>query len=377
MHELTHYLRDRFNYPHIGVFLLALLAADLLTPLVIRLAFRIRAVDRPHSYKIHRSPVPFLGGVAIYAAFATGLFTLFRFPDLRSKIEVFGILGGGLFVLVLGLIDGYRPISAVYKLLLIIGVTALLSNEPFNIHLTLFGGEANAANFVLTVLWIAGVTSAANSLDNMDGACSGTAMIAALSIFAIAWTSVQEQLSYMAAGLFGATLGFLRYNFLQRPARIFLGDNGSFLLGFLLAAMTVQGTWAQEDPLKGILVPCSILCVPLYDITLSTWLRWRNGVVKGIREAILYCGRDHLAHRLTAIGFGPRQAVCVLYAMGFGGGAVAFVIAQPGVGPGIYLPIVGLSVLLLVILGAILNRAPVYRDREKWEPKGKPEDGRP
>lgn len=357
----------KFNYPQIWILILAWFIADLITPLVIRLSRRLGALDRPHTYKIHTEPVPLLGGVAVFLAFAGALFSILRFTSFRENLDIFAILGGGLIVLILGVIDGFRPLWAVAKLAVLLGVTLLLSR--FGVHLSLFG--IWGLDVVLTLLWIAGVTSAMNSLDHMDGAATGVAAVSAFWTFYVAWYfegGGQPRVSYVAIALLGACLGFLRYNF--KPARIFLGDGGSLLLGFLLAALMVQTGWSRGDVLKAMIVPCSILCVPLYDITLSTILRFRHGVVRTPLEAIVYCGRDHLSHRLVALGLSQREAVMILYLFAMIGGTVGVIIAREGVTRRTYLPLVLVSLLVLGVLGGILDRARVYPHQQALPAEG-------
>jgi UDP-GlcNAc:undecaprenyl-phosphate GlcNAc-1-phosphate transferase len=339
------------------MFILAWFLADLAVPLFIRLSHRIGAVDRPHTYKTHREPVALLGGVGIYLAFTFTLFSVLRFPQPSQYMDIFAIAAGGLLVLVLGIVDGFRPLWAVGKLGVLLAVTFLLSH--FGVRISLTG--IWVADVGLTLLWIAGVSSAMNSLDNMDGAAGGTAAIAAFWTFYVAWYTGpwgQPHVSYVAIALMGACLGFLRYNW--TPAKVFLGDNGSLLLGFLLAALTVQCGWSRGDRFKAVMVPCAILCVPLYDITLSTILRIRRGVVKNPIEAIVYCGRDHLSHRLVALGLTKREAVLVLYLFGMISGTVAVIVVRPEVDASVYVPILIGSLIALTVFGVILDRAKVY-----------------
>jgi UDP-GlcNAc:undecaprenyl-phosphate GlcNAc-1-phosphate transferase len=347
------------------MFILAWFLADLVIPLVIRLSHRIGALDRPHTYKTHREPVALLGGVGVYVAFMITLISVLRFPNPGQFMDIFAIVAGGFLVLLLGIVDGFRPIWAVAKLGVLLLVTLLLSH--FGVRITLTG--VWAVDLGLTLAWIAGVSSAMNSMDNMDGAAGGTAAIASFWTFYVAWYTApwgQPHVSFVAIALMGACLGFLRYNW--KPATIFLGDNGSLVLGFLLAALTVQCGWSRGDRLKAIIVPCAILCVPLYDITLSTILRIVRGVVKNPVEAIVYCGRDHLSHRLVALGLSQREAVLVLYLFGMISGTIAVIIVRPEVKPSVYVPITLASVLLLVALGAILDRARVYPHQLPPEP---------
>jgi len=198
-------------------------------------------------------------------------------------------------------------------------------------------------------------------MDNMDGAAGGTAAIASFWTFYVAWYTGawgQPHVSFVAIALMGACLGFLRYNW--TPAKIFLGDNGSLLLGFLLASLTVQCGWSRGDRIKAIIVPCAILCVPLYDITLSTILRIVRGVVKNPVEAIVYCGRDHLTHRLVALGLSKREAVLALYLFGMISGTIAVIVVRPEVKASVYLPITAVGLLGLIAFGVLLDRAKVY-----------------
>ena len=351
---------SKLNYPQIGLLILAWFIADLLTPLIIRLCHRIGAVDRPHSYKIHKDAVPFLGGVAIYVSFSIALFSILRFSGYEENKALFSIIFGGSLVVLVGAIDDFRPLSAVIKLLILFVVTWFLARFGVRIEMSgLFW-----VDLLLTLIWIAGVTSSVNSMDNMDGAAAGIGAIAALATALVAFYSYpfgQPGVSYVAITLFGACLGFLRYNF--RPARIFLGDNGSLLLGFLLASLMVLTGWAQDDKFKAIIIPCSILVVPLYDITLSTILRIRSGAVSGIVEAIVYCGQDHLSHRLVAMGLSQQMAVITMYAFGVIGGCLGFVISRPEVTPDIYIPITGVSFLILILFGVYLNKANVHSEK--------------
>ncbi|TET36355.1 MAG: undecaprenyl/decaprenyl-phosphate alpha-N-acetylglucosaminyl 1-phosphate transferase [Planctomycetota bacterium] len=371
-------LTTKLSYPHVGMLIFAWFLAFLVVPYLIVIAKRIGALDRPKEYKTHKEATPFLGGIAIYIAFSITVFSTLRIDPGTAHSFIglitfewyrpfFGLVTGGLIVLILGLIDDFHPINAIWKLIILFGVTYFLYS--FGIRLTLFpaqlGFAAMPLNLALTLLWIVGVTSAMNSLDNMDGAAVGVTAIASAFIFYFAWGSdirgAQPWLAFLAISLTGACLGFLRYNW--NPAKIFLGDNGSFLLGFLLAAMLVIGKWSF-DPLKSMIVPCVVLTVPLYDITLSTILRFKNKTVKtgnlfgNIKGAILYCGRDHLSHRLKAFGLSTRQAAMSLYLLGIAGGLIALIIWKLE-SPAAYLSVLGVYIIALILGGWALDRAKV------------------
>ncbi|MDQ7778647.1 MAG: MraY family glycosyltransferase [Planctomycetota bacterium] len=373
----------KFNYPQIIIFVFAWFLADILTPVLIAVSPALGAVDKPHSYKIHKEPVSFLGGVGIYMAFAISLFSILRFTSIQSNMPLFGIIAGGLFVTILGILDDFRPISAIVKLIVLLSATYVLSR--FGVIVDIFPQDLFVLNIILTLLWLVGVTSAMNSLDNMDGMAAGVAAIAAFFTFLIAWNNFrlsdtpnwrayQRWVSYASIAVLGGCLGFLRYNISR--ARIFLGDSGSFLLGFLLASMAAMGGWSKNDPVRSFLVPCCILTVPLYDIVLSTVLRYKNGVVKSVGAAITYCGRDHLVHRLMALGFTQWEARLTVYFMAAVSGGVACYVSSLGTTRTQYLTVVAGSILLLVLLGVLLDKAPVYGDKRPAAGCDKP-DGRP
>lgn len=355
---------EKLNYPHVGILIVAWFAADLAIPLLMMAARRLGALDRPHDYKTHAEPVPFLGGFGIFLAVTVAILSVLRFTSFTEIRPLFGIILGASSFLALGAIDDYRSISAVVKLAALLAATGVLYG--YGIQLSVFPPGLWILNLALTLLWIAGITSAMNSLDNTDGVAGGTAALAAAAIFAIAWRNyalvddpewreTQKLVSYFSAAILGGCLGFLRYNF--APARVYLGNNGSFLLGFVLAALTVVGGWSVADPLRSMLVPCAILAVPLFDITLATLLRWREGTVKTLVDAIVHCGRDHMAHRLMALGLSVRGAALVIYLFGAISAGVGIYISDPRVPRTSYLGVTAVSLTGVAAVGVVLSRA--------------------
>jgi len=358
--SLPHYL----NYPHIPILILTWLITILLLPLIIRFSGKMGALDQPGGHKAHANAVSFLGGVAIFISFVTGIVVLPKIFDEYDKYnnvldfithsgnkQLFGIAISGAIVFILGLVDDYKHLNAILKLFAILATTLLLNY--FGIAITLF--SEIWMNVLVTVLWIAGVTSACNSLDHVDGATAGTSAISAFFIFLIAWYAPEPQrwLSFVAAAVLGSSLGFLLYNF--NPAKIYLGDNGAFFLGYTLSAMAILGGWS-ESPVKSLLIPGLLMAAPIYDIVLSTILRYKNNVVRSFPEAILYCGQDHSTHRMMAHGLSKNVSVYVLYAINIMGGLIALsglVLKTPG-----FICLVGLFVLGLCALGKWLDECP-------------------
>ncbi|MFN0058905.1 MAG: glycosyltransferase family 4 protein [Planctomycetota bacterium] len=344
------------NYPHVGIFILAWFVADLVVPALIAIAHRLQVLDRPGGHKGQARPVPFFGGIGVLIAFAVAVSSTLRFESLANFLPLASMLGGAWVVLTLGLIDDYRPINALFKLGVLFATTVVLS--LFGVHLQLFPHVwQNLPNVLITLFWIVGVTSALNSIDNTDGVAAGLTAIAGVFIFLIAWGSsaadAQPWLSYLAVGLVGSCLGFLRYNF--NPARIYLGDNGSFLLGYLLAVMLVFARYS-ENMLQVVLIPGLIMAVPIFDIVLTTYLRIRSGDVSTIKGAILHCARDHVAHLLMGLGLTKTQTTLTIYGLGILGGSAALLVrASPN--PVLNLVVAGTYFGFLAALGGVLARA--------------------
>ena len=354
-------MHPKINLTHdqIEIFVFSWFFCDLITAIIIKISHKIGALDKPHDYKAHAAPTPFFGGVAVYLGFMLALFTLLRVFDFQHLEKAYIMASGGFIVLLIGCFDDFISINAVLKLIFLFVVVFMLSK--FNIEISLTNWDF--INILLTLFWIVGVISAFNSLDNTDGVAAGVGAIAAFWTYLIAWYSPkfgQPAVTYLSAAILGSLLGFLRYNFM--PAKIFLGNNGAFVVGFILATLMVLTGWSQKDPIKSIVVPCAILAVPLYDITLSTILRIRRKVVKSVVEAIVYCGKDHITHRLIALGFSKFQTVIAIYLCSGLCGAIGAFIQLEDITKEIYLPIVFVSFILMVVVGRILDKADVYKN---------------
>jgi UDP-GlcNAc:undecaprenyl-phosphate GlcNAc-1-phosphate transferase len=200
------------------------------------------------------------------------------------------------------------------------------------------------ADCALTVVWVVGITAAFNILDHMDGLDAGIAAIASAFFLLFAVLSGQLLMAPLAAAVLGASLGFLRWNF--NPAKIFMGDGGALLLGFLLATLGVMLRVPSLPAETAWMVPVLILGVPIFDTTLVTISRIRRGLLPFASP-----GKDHTAHRLAALGLGQRGAVLVMYAGGIGFGLLAVAVHRLSAGQGYTLAgLVGLAALLAIVL---------------------------
>lgn len=296
------------------IFVAALTLALGVTPLARRLAFRTDMVDRPSQRKTHTNPTPLLGGLAIYAAV---ILTLILLGDRFYVHQVIGIFIGATFISFLGLWDDRVALRAILKLIgqLLPAIALIITG----VQISLFRNQA--LNILFTLLWVLFITNAVNFLDNMDGLSAGVAAIASAFFVLLAALSGQYLVGALAAAMLGACIGFLAYNF--NPASIFMGDTGSLFLGFVLAAIGIKLRFPANVPTVTWLIPVLVLGVPIFDTSLVIVSRLRRG-----HNPFTTPGRDHLSHRLVAMGASRREAVLSIYLLGGIFGMIAIFVTQ-------------------------------------------------
>lgn len=343
--------------PHLGA-MLAIFAVTLaislgLTPLVRRFAIQRGMVDKPGAARrVHTIPVPRLGGLAMYIAFAAGILLMFGFNvhGLQGGLTgnsvfepariLFALAGAGLVTLVMAVDDvrGVRPLPRLLwqigaALLVIVpaliwpggpnlgesantlhydqgaGVLALSVQNPLGGAIVL----PLAVAVVLTIFWIVGMTNAINWIDGLDGLAGGVSVVACLVMFIITWRLEQYTLAYLPLILGAATLGFLPYNI--HPARIFMGDSGAMFLGFALAVISIIGGAKMASVLL-------VLGIPLLDGVYMIIYRLYRG------RSPLSADRGHLHHRLLDIGFSQQQVVLIFYLLCGIFGVLAFLLTS-------------------------------------------------
>ncbi|HAT72943.1 MAG TPA: hypothetical protein DCS63_09030 [Elusimicrobia bacterium] len=287
---------------YLMAFVLPLLLSLGLTPLLRALAVRFGHLDKPTDIKTHKVPTPLLGGTAIFAAFAASLvamrfYTSFPTGTLRDLRLI--LLGGGV-MFALGFIDDMRkPNGLGFKTKFAVQFAVAVFTAFYGIRIHFIQPDYLA--FALSVLWIVGVSNAFNIIDIMDGLSAGQAALAAFGFLLIAFPSESIYVNFASASLAGAALGFLPYNF-SKKYKIFMGDSGSLLCGFVLAVVAMGTKYSDVNPL-GVYAPLFILAVPIYDTIFVSVLRLRRG------HSPFLGSRDHFALRLEKIGFSPRQVV--------------------------------------------------------------------
>jgi UDP-GlcNAc:undecaprenyl-phosphate/decaprenyl-phosphate GlcNAc-1-phosphate transferase len=313
---------------YLVVFAACALTTFVATPFVRRYVVRVGGIDRPSDRKVHPSPTPTMGGLAMYLGFLVGLGVsqlLPFFTDMnRGSAEPVAALVTCTAMVGLGVIDDKRGTSALAKvtaqvfiggLLVLLGVQIAYFWQP-GAGIVIVGSDLAVP---LTILWVLLVANAVNLVDGLDGLAAGMVAIAATAFFIymvrtdtlFGDASPAALLSVITVGI---CVGFLPWNFF--PAKIFMGDSGSMLLGMLLAIATISGVGHNPFPPSGgdvaavagaILVPLLVLAIPLLDVALAVIRRTRRG------QGIGHADKEHIHHRLIEIGHSHRQAVLLMY----------------------------------------------------------------
>ena len=333
---------------------LSTLAVLALTPAVRVLATRLRFLDYPNHKKVHLTPTPLLGGIAVALASLAAAAAALAFIRCPYSARIVGFMSGGLMVVILGLADdanGMRPAvklagqtAAAAVMLLSGGVEGL----PLPITLAV----------PLALFWMVGLMNAFNFLDNMDGISSGLAAIASFGIFTLALGNGNVYTAIAAISVAGGALGFLRYNF--APASIFLGDAGSLFLGYVVGGLSLRAVAHAGAGSSALLIPVLMLGYPIFDSLLVTVARLREG-----RE-LSQGGRDHSSHRLAHLGLSARQTAATIYVISGSLTAAAICLARFGGGRPVLTAVATVAAAAgMLVLGLRLLRVPVLEGAGK------------
>ena len=294
----------------LGPLTLAAVVSFMLVQPLSWLAVETGLVDRPNERKVHEGAIPLVGGLAIYAGFLAVYF-VYGYYDESSAITAIMVALGPL--LLIGVLDDLRDLSAALKLLVQLGAVAIVvvAGVRFTFLPAVWWGDIG--EIALTAIWLIGLTNAFNFLDGIDGLATSLTIVAAVAFGLIAITTGQGFFMRLCAALCGACIGFLPHNFRRKPAAAFLGDSGATVLGFFLASFAIVGEWGGSGARTvDIVVPLLILGVPIFDITFITITRFADGRIRTLRDWLEYAGRDHIHHRLLKIGLNRFDTVFFL-----------------------------------------------------------------
>ncbi|MDN4068599.1 MraY family glycosyltransferase [Paenibacillus sp. FSL R5-0407] len=299
---------------YIYSFLLSFLIVYFLIPPLGRLAFRLDFVDKPREdveRKIHRNPIPLTASYAIFA----GFFISYLLFTRDFSMQTGALFLGGILLLVIGTVDDWfktkgKDFPALPKLIVQVSAAVLVfaSGISFSGFVNPFSGDYVLLpvwlQFILTILWIFGVTTVINFSDGLDGLAGGLSAISAVTLFVVALTKGQTTSAMLSITLIGVTLAYLRYN--KPPAKVFMGDAGATFLGFMLAVIALDGAFKQATVLS-LFIPVLALGVPIFDNLFVVIKRFLQG------KAIYQADASQVHYRLLRAGLNHKQAVMFLY----------------------------------------------------------------
>ncbi|MDD4187278.1 MAG: MraY family glycosyltransferase [Bacilli bacterium] len=279
-------------------------ASLLLVPIIKKTALHVGAVDVPDERKVHKKPIPRLGGLAIFLAFLTG-YIFFA----EHNVQMLSILIGSFIIILLGIFDDIKPIKARYKFIIQIlasSVVVLYGNISLT-EISAFGINLSfeAWSYPLTIIFITAIINAINFIDGLDGLAAGVSTIyfATIAIIAFILNRIGGLDTILCLLMLGSTLGFLVYNF--NPASIFMGDTGSMFLGFMIAVIALLGYKAAT--VTSLIVPILVLFLPIIDTFFAIFRR----IIKG--ENIGKPDKEHIHHQLLKLNKSTKKTVFIMY----------------------------------------------------------------
>jgi UDP-GlcNAc:undecaprenyl-phosphate GlcNAc-1-phosphate transferase len=367
--------------PYLLVLAVAAGVSFLTTPLVKRLAARVGAVDVPDDRKVHTTPTPTLGGLAIFAGVLAGLGVARMMgsfqPLFETSSEPIGVLMAGAAMVALGTVDDVRGMKASTKLAGQVAATGILILAGVQVFyfwlpgagLISLGSDMSA---LITVVWTILVINAVNLIDGLDGLAAGVAAVAAAALFAYTFRTgggAPSTAGLLAALVIGSCIGFLPHNF--NPAKIFMGDSGSLLLGMLLASATVSGVGRTLEPnlsdvaglIIPVLLPIFVLAVPLADTAFAVLRRIRG------RRPLAMPDKRHIHHWLFEMAGSHRQAVLVMYLWStmLAASATVLALVRGATGKALGIALGGILVATILVIPRLLRRTGEWEDAELRE----------
>ncbi|MDP4145320.1 MAG: MraY family glycosyltransferase [Bacillota bacterium] len=294
-------------------FVIAFSISYLLIPRLKKLAFKIGFVDKPTERKKHKSPIPLLGGIGIFAGFFSGYFILGK----SMNPNFFSILIASFLIFAIGLVDDWYKTRgkefAVWPRILVQIISAVIvyhSGIVFRGFTNPFTHEYIVLpvwmQFILSITWLLGVTTVINWSDGMDGLAGGLSAISATTLFVVALAKGQPDSAMMSMLVVGAALGFLRYN--KHPAEVYMGDSGANFLGFILGIIALDGAFKQTTMIS-VSIPILALGIPIFDNLFVIAKRFWEGT------PIYKADSRQIHYRLLSSGLTQKQVVSFLYLM--------------------------------------------------------------
>lgn len=348
-------------------FLLAFITSYVFTPYTIRLARKVKALDKPKDRKVHKRIMPRLGGIAIVIGFLVSAIYLIIIMSIEKNLDILKnnyyirLLGFFLGIIILEIfcyIDDTKGIKPIVKLIgqfiaaIIVVNSGIVMNKIVIVKAhTIISNELFLNIF--SVFWIVVITNAINLMDGLDGLSSGVSLISSICLIIIFILNNSPIISIiLATALAGALLGFLPFNF--NPARTFMGDTGSNFIGFTLAVISILGV-AKTYTAIIVIAPLLVLALPIFDTSFAII---RRIIKEKSLTAIFKADRGHLHHKLIDKGYSQKQAVFILYGISAAFGLFAIILLESGIWK-------ALSFALLVIAIIAIGYKDIFKLKEK------------
>ncbi|HOW28839.1 MAG TPA: MraY family glycosyltransferase [Elusimicrobiota bacterium] len=285
--------------------LMALFLSLALTPLMRFIAIRWEILDWPHSpVKTHVTPTPYLGGVAIFLSIVITLLLIRYFTRFQTGTlyALRGLIVGMVFMLGVGLVDDVVADGLSFRWKFFFQFLGAILLMLFGIRIKFI--QPDWLSYLVTIVWVVGVTNSLNLMDIMDGLAASQALVASLAFLLISLPTEEIYVNFAATAVAGACLGFIPYN-MSSKRKIFMGDAGSLLLGFSLAALSMGTSYTRVNEV-GLFAPLLILGLPLYDTLFVMVMRIKQG------KSPFLGSKDHLALKLNALGLSRKKVVLLL-----------------------------------------------------------------
>lgn len=349
-------------------FLLAFITSYVFTPYTVRLARKVKALDKPKDKrKVHKKIMPRLGGIAIVIGFLVSAIYLIITMIIEKKLDIFtnnyyikllGFFAGIIILEIFCYLDDKKGIKPIIKLLgqIVAAIVVVASGVVIdNIVIASAGTIISNEIFlkIFTVIWIVAITNAINLIDGLDGLSAGVSLISAICLMIIFILNSSPIVSIIfATALAGALLGFLPFNF--NPARTFMGDTGSNFIGFALAVISIMGV-AKTYTAIIIVAPVLVLALPIFDTSFAII---RRVIREKSIKAVFKADRGHLHHKLIDRGYTQKQAVYILYGTSATFGLFAIILLESGIWKAI-------SFALLVVAIVAIGYKDIFKKKKK------------
>ena len=331
-----------FNHNGYVIMIVAFLISALLVPVAKKIALHIGAVDKPNKRRVNKVTMPTQGGLAIFASFVL-CFMLFG----GLNVQMLSILIGSIILILVGIIDGIKPVSAKYQMIahVLAACTVVFYGKIYLTEVSLPGLSfimPSPFNYIISILFIVATISAINLIDGLDGLCAGVSSIyfLTIAIIAVSINMLGGLDVILSIIMFGATLGFLFHNF--PPAKIYLGNTGSMFLGYIISVIALLGF--KVTTITSLIIPIIILAIPIFDTALAILRRFLNG--KKISEP----DKEHFHHQLLKMKFSTRTSVLIIYAINIVFAIVSILFALGNSQLAIFLYVLVMLLLLFIVL---------------------------